>query len=62
MWHRTYRRRAAKAGMSLQELLLSEFVDGARSRTPAVVIAEVQRQLARDGGFRACRGSRARSA
>lgn len=48
--HRTYRRRAAEAGMSLQEFLLSELVDNARSRTPAEVVAEVQQQLAGQGG------------
>ena len=36
--HRTYRRRAAEAGMSLQEFLLSELVDGARTQTPAEVV------------------------
>lgn len=48
--HRTYRRRAAEAGMSLQEFLLSELVEGARTRTPAEVVAEVQQQIARSGG------------
>jgi plasmid stability protein len=43
--HRTYRRRAAEAGMSLQEYLLAELVSGARTRTPAEIMAEVERQL-----------------
>jgi plasmid stability protein len=53
--HRTYRRRAADAGMSLQEYLLGELVDGARSATPAEVVAQVRRQLAEqgEGGFAA---------
>lgn len=46
--HRTYRRRAAEAGMSLQEFLLAELVSGARSRTPAEVVAEVERTLPRN--------------
>ena len=48
--HRTYRRRAAEAGMSLQEFLLTELVEGARAQTPAEVVAEVQRQLERSAG------------
>ena len=48
--HRTYRRRAAEAGMSLQEFLLSELVDGARTQTPAEVVAEIEQQLARGAG------------
>jgi len=36
--------------MNLQEFLLSELVDGARTRTPAEVVEEVQQQLARSGG------------
>lgn len=51
--HRTYRRRAAEAGMSMQEFLLSELVVGARTRTPGEVVGEISRQLeAQDGaGF-----------
>lgn len=45
--HRTFRRRAADAGMSLQEFLLSELTDSARTSTPAEVVAEVNQQLAR---------------
>lgn len=48
--HRTYRRRATDAGMSLQEFLLSELVAGARSRTPAEVVAEVERNIAEAAG------------
>jgi len=47
--HRAYRRRAAAARMSLQEFLLSELVAGARTRTPAEVVAEVEQHIA-DGG------------
>jgi len=50
--HRTYRRRAAEAGMCLQEFLLSELVDGARARTPAEIVADVERDLARSQGAR----------
>ncbi|MGY1703868.1 FitA-like ribbon-helix-helix domain-containing protein [Geodermatophilus sp. SYSU D00697] len=48
--HRTYRRRAADAGMSLQEFLLAELVEGARAQTPAEVVAEVRQQLERSSG------------
>ena len=48
--HRTYRRRAAEAGMSLQEFLLSELVEGARTQTPAEVVAQIEQQLAREAG------------
>ena len=48
--HRTYRRRAAEAGQSLQEFLLAELVEGARTQTPAEVVAEVERQLERTAG------------
>jgi plasmid stability protein len=48
--HRTYRRRAAEAGMSLQEFLLAELVAGARAPTPAEVVAEVHQQLQRGAG------------
>lgn len=48
--HRTYRRRAAEAGMSLQEFLLGELVEGARTQTPAEVVAEVRQQLERSAG------------
>ena len=48
--HRTYRRRAAEAGKSLQEFLLSELVEAARTQTPAEVVAEVRAQLERSAG------------
>lgn len=48
--HRAYRRRASEAGMSLQEYLLSELVQGARAATPAEVVAEVERDLAHRAG------------
>ena len=48
--HRTYRRRAADAGKSLQEFLLAELVEGAHARTPAEVVAEVREQLERSAG------------
>jgi plasmid stability protein len=47
--HRTFRRRAAEAGMSLQELLLGELTRAARRRTPAEVMAEVERRMADEG-------------
>ncbi|SFP85846.1 hypothetical protein SAMN05660464_4484 [Geodermatophilus dictyosporus] len=48
--HRTYRRRAAEAGKSLQEFLLAELVEGARAQTPAEVVGEVRAQLERSAG------------
>lgn len=48
--HRVHRRRAAEAGMSLQEFLLSELVDSARAPTPAEIVADVDRQLRATGG------------
>ena len=48
--HRVHRRRAAEAGMSLQEFLLAELVESARTRTPAEIIDEVTRQLEATGG------------
>lgn len=36
--------------MSLQEFLLAELQDGARSRTPAEVVADTERALADSGG------------
>ena len=43
--HRAYRRRAAAAGMSLQEFLLAELVSAAQVPTPAELVAEVERQM-----------------
>ncbi len=48
--HRIYRQRAADAGKSLQEFLLSELVEGARAPTPAEVVAEVEGHLERSAG------------
>ena len=48
--HRTYRRRAAEAGMSLQEFLLSDLVAGARTQTPAEVVTQIEQQLAGGAG------------
>lgn len=57
--HRTYRRRAAAAGMSLQEFLLGELVAGGRAPTPAEVVADVERRLAEDEGRGYAAGSSA---
>jgi plasmid stability protein len=43
--HRVYQARAARAGMSLQEYMLAELVRGARLRTPADIVIEVERRL-----------------
>lgn len=48
--HRTYRIRAAAAGMSLQEFLLAELEQNAHLRTPAELVAEVEARLRVDGG------------
>ncbi|MGH2737155.1 MAG: FitA-like ribbon-helix-helix domain-containing protein [Actinomycetota bacterium] len=47
--HRIYRERAAAAGMSLQEYLLMELTNGARTRTPAELVAEVERRMRTEG-------------
>lgn len=47
--HRTYRIRAAAAGMSLQEFLLAELERNASLRTPAELVAEVEARI-RVGG------------
>jgi len=47
--HRTYRRRAAEAGMSLQEFLRAELSRNARTRTPAELVAAVDADLAEHG-------------
>jgi antitoxin FitA len=51
--HRIYQRRAAEAGMSLQEYVLAEIVRGAETRSPAELIAEVEEhvRIEGDGGF-----------
>lgn len=57
--HRTYRLRAAAAGMSLQEFLRMELTRNASLRTPAEVVAEVEARLASDGRGRRARRSSA---
>lgn len=47
--HRTYRGRAAGAGMSVQEYLLAELVTNARLRTPAELVAEVDQRMRSEG-------------
>lgn len=48
--HRVYRRRAAEAGMSLQEFLRDELSRGAATRTPAELMRDVERRLRQEGG------------
>lgn len=47
--HRTYRERAAAAGMSLQEYLRDELTRNARLRTPAEVANAVAERLRVEG-------------
>jgi antitoxin FitA len=47
--HRVYRRRAAGAGMSLQEYLLAEIVRGAETRSPSDLVAEVEERMRTEG-------------
>jgi plasmid stability protein len=47
--HRTYRERAARAGQSLQEYLLSELTRNARTLMPSEVVAEVEARLRVEG-------------
>jgi len=47
--HRVYRTRAAAAGMSLQEFLLSELERNATLRTPAELVAEIEDRLLSEG-------------
>ena len=47
--HRAYQRRAAAAGQSLQEYLLAELTKTARKRSPAEIVAEVERIMATEG-------------
>ncbi|HZI97518.1 MAG TPA: hypothetical protein VFD41_08340 [Actinomycetales bacterium] len=51
--HRVYRRRAAEAGMSLQEYLRAELTRQAATKTPAELVAEVRRRrrIEGDEGF-----------
>ncbi|MDP9396867.1 MAG: hypothetical protein M3P96_03150 [Actinomycetota bacterium] len=46
--HETYRRRAAAAGMSLQEYLLAQLTQQARRKTIAEVMAEVEEEMRTD--------------
>ena len=57
--HRVYQERAAAAGQSLQEYLLGELVSNAAVRSPAEVVADVERRLATEGasGFAAATSS-----
>lgn len=48
--HRAYRRRAAMAGMSLQEYLRAELIRSAATTTPAELVAEVEERLRARGG------------
>ena len=47
--HRVYRMRAAAAGQSLQEYLRSHLIDFASTATPAEIVAEVERDIEREG-------------
>ncbi len=47
--HATYRRRAALAGMSLQEYLRLELVRNAERRSPAEIATEIEERLATSG-------------
>lgn len=47
--HQVYRRRAAAAGMSLQEYLRAELTRGAHRRTPAEVVEAVADRLQVEG-------------
>jgi plasmid stability protein len=42
--HRTFQRRAAAAGQSLQEYLLAHLVQNASMTTPAEIVAEARRR------------------
>lgn len=56
---RVYKARAAASGMSLQEYLRAELVEGARLRSPAEIAAEVASEIATEGagGFSATSGT-----
>jgi plasmid stability protein len=47
--HRVYRARAAAAGMSLQEYLLSELERNARLRSPSELAVEVEGRIKIEG-------------
>lgn len=53
----TYRRRAALAGVSLQEFLLAQLVAGVGGRRPDHVVADVERQIRDQRGRGYARGS-----
>jgi plasmid stability protein len=57
--HRVYRTRAAAAGMSLQEYLLREIVEGAALRTPDEVVSQVADAMRDEGsgGYSAVRSA-----
>jgi antitoxin FitA len=55
--HRIYQRRARDAGMSLQQYLLVEIVRGAKTRSPADLIAEVESRMRAEGAGGFMRGS-----
>lgn len=57
--HRTYRARAAAAGMSLQEFLRDELSRNARTRTPAELVVEAAAALADGSAGFATRSSAA---
>ena len=57
--HRVYRARAAAAGMSLQEYVRQELIHNANVKTPAELVAEVERRLGTEGGEGFIRGSSA---
>lgn len=47
--HRVYRVRAASAGQSLQEYLRLHLIEFAATATPAEIVADVERDIAREG-------------
>lgn len=47
--HRTYRARAAAAGMSVQEYLLAELIRNASLRSPAELVADVDQRMRTEG-------------
>jgi len=57
--HQAYRRRAADAGMSLQEYLRAELIRGAGRRTPREVMADIEERLRVDGDDAYLHGSSA---
>jgi len=43
--HRTYKRRAAAAGMSLQEYMRTQLIEHARMKTAREIVAEVEAEM-----------------